>query len=633
MAGESSCPILISDSDSEDQDIKRAIAMSLQVQDTAPQLQAVVDLSRTDWDTAAPTDDVRKVSPVGKSVEVTVQEVTSKTDPGLAGLDRAAMERERLGRQRRRQDKLDGESTHRVTVDLGNISTEPRQASTTLGTSGSSTKRPLEPETMEDGERKRPKTSTTPAHVAAPTNSGVQFLNPTVKLTWVYNFPRTPQQIKIEEVLQKDTLQHAILSAFQWDVIWVLTKLKIPQTSLVLVQHAKSPEIQDHIRRQMRMIPNTEVVFPNLDKARLMHSKLQILFHPTHVRVVVPTANLVPYDWGETGIMENSTFIQDFPKRTGPGAESAQPKFLTHLTHFCRKQGIPETSLSRLNEYDFGNATAHFVGSIGGEHFGRDVYNSGFPALGTAVREIGSGVRKVDVDYITSSLGSLNANFLGYLMGSMQGKRLNRMWECNSRSKNAKGSISGINRAQKETTDEEDEEEGDTESAPEMAEIERSFRVLFPTSDTVAKSRGGPNSGGTICFQPTFWTKPDFPRKLMRDCRSVRDGCLMHNKQIYARFKVPVGGNAGWVYVGSHNLSSSAWGDVTMDRAQKGLKLKNWNWECGVVLPVPEEEDLRDAQAGTDVLWARQTAIPVPAQLPAMAYREGQNPWMFTMGR
>ena len=36
-----------------------------------------------------------------------------------------------------------------------------------------------------------------------------------------------------------------------------------------------------------------------------MHSKLQLLAHPTHLRVVVPSANLVPYDWGESGIMEN----------------------------------------------------------------------------------------------------------------------------------------------------------------------------------------------------------------------------------------------------------------------------------------------------------------------------------------
>lgn len=36
-----------------------------------------------------------------------------------------------------------------------------------------------------------------------------------------------------------------------------------------------------------------------------MHSKLQILKYEQYLRIVVPTGNLVPYDWGETGIMEN----------------------------------------------------------------------------------------------------------------------------------------------------------------------------------------------------------------------------------------------------------------------------------------------------------------------------------------
>jgi hypothetical protein len=38
-----------------------------------------------------------------------------------------------------------------------------------------------------------------------------------------------------------------------------------------------------------------------------MHSKLQLLAHPTHLLVVVPSANLTPYDWGETGVIENVT--------------------------------------------------------------------------------------------------------------------------------------------------------------------------------------------------------------------------------------------------------------------------------------------------------------------------------------
>ena len=36
-----------------------------------------------------------------------------------------------------------------------------------------------------------------------------------------------------------------------------------------------------------------------------MHSKLQLLKYPEYLRIVIPTGNLVPYDWGESGVMEN----------------------------------------------------------------------------------------------------------------------------------------------------------------------------------------------------------------------------------------------------------------------------------------------------------------------------------------
>lgn len=45
--------------------------------------------------------------------------------------------------------------------------------------------------------------------------------------------------------------------------------------------------------------------FPQMHGPGSMHSKLQILKYPDYLRVVVPTGNLVPYDWGETGVMEN----------------------------------------------------------------------------------------------------------------------------------------------------------------------------------------------------------------------------------------------------------------------------------------------------------------------------------------
>lgn len=52
---------------------------------------------------------------------------------------------------------------------------------------------------------------------------------------------------------------------------------------------------------------NLKLCFPPMEaQVNCMHSKLMLLFHQDRLRIVVPSANLVPYDWGESGgVMEN----------------------------------------------------------------------------------------------------------------------------------------------------------------------------------------------------------------------------------------------------------------------------------------------------------------------------------------
>ena len=71
---------------------------------------------------------------------------------------------------------------------------------------------------------------------------------------------------------------------------------------------------------------------------------------------------------------------------------------------------------------------------------------------------------------------------------------------------------------------------------------------------------------GTICFQKQWFEAPTFPREVLRDCVSARPGMLMHNKMIFVRktddSKDEPGKKktiSGFAYVGSANLSESAW--------------------------------------------------------------------------
>jgi hypothetical protein len=68
---------------------------------------------------------------------------------------------------------------------------------------------------------------------------------------------------------------------------------------------------QQKVQMRANVPSNVKFCFPSMaGQINCMHSKLQMLSHPTHLRIVVPSANLVPYDWGEEGgVIENVSLI------------------------------------------------------------------------------------------------------------------------------------------------------------------------------------------------------------------------------------------------------------------------------------------------------------------------------------
>lgn len=95
----------------------------------------------------------------------------------------------------------------------------------------------------------------------------------------------------------------------------------------------------------------------------IMHSKLQLLKYSGYLRIVIPSANLVPYDWGETGVMENSVFIIDLPRKEDPGVTIPNPNestlFKEELCYFLQAQGLDDSLIKSLSNYDF-SATARY---------------------------------------------------------------------------------------------------------------------------------------------------------------------------------------------------------------------------------------------------------------------------------
>ncbi|RYO87862.1 hypothetical protein DL766_005944 [Monosporascus sp. MC13-8B] len=236
----------------------------------------------------------------GTSKDATL--ATPQTAPtvtcGLSGLDRKKMEEERLARLGKRKAR-----------DEEQMIQEPRQRTTTDGT------------------------PTLEASAAIGQSASLPFPTGVIKRTWTAGYTRTGDDIKIEEVLQKDELEMAVLSSFQWDEDWLLSKVDVGKTKMLLIAFASGATQQEEM------------------KANVPEERIKFCF---------PT---IPYDWGETGVMENIVFLIDLPRTDTTALNRNKPTlFEEELCYFLRAQGLDEALVKSLAKYDF-SATARYGGS------------------------------------------------------------------------------------------------------------------------------------------------------------------------------------------------------------------------------------------------------------------------------
>ena len=413
---------------------------------------------------------------------------------------------------------------------------------------------------------------------------------------------------------------------------------------MTLVMQAKEQVQREQYRRETADMKKLRLCFPSMEgQINCMHSKLMLLSHPAYLRVAVPTANLVPYDWGESGVMENSVFLVDLPRLSvEQRAEARNPtKFQKELVYFLSAMGLEQSIVDSVSDFDFSaTESLAFVHTIGGVHTGDSWRRTGYCGLGRAVRELGLATdRALYLDFVTSSVGSLNIDFLAMIYLATQGDDgiTEYCWRNpdtgRSRSKKANSGINAVDAKQEKTKD----------------EVCKNFHIYFPTRDTVKASTAG--SAGTICFQSKWYNSSTFPRQALRDCKSVRPGLLMHNKVcvrstragqmvlmtilqiIFVHTKADDAAKSenrdmthtSWVYIGSANCSESAWGRLVKDRVSKSPKLNCRNWECGVLFPVQHTTKRKEQSDLTDF----EGVIPVPMLYPGEGYGD-RKPWYYS---
>ncbi|KAF2222684.1 tyrosyl-DNA phosphodiesterase-domain-containing protein [Elsinoe ampelina] len=557
-------------SDDNDDELKRAIAMSLSESNT------------TKVEDAA--------APVVKSIS------------GLAGFDRAAMERDRLARLQVRQGTT-GDDSQSGRKRRRDISPPPISRPSKVA-------RVTPPEDIPS--------SSVPSRTQSIHNAGSTALqHPHGKLfkTWAFKQARNGNEIKIEEVFEKNTLEMALLSSFQYDLAWLFTKFNTQKTRFHFVVHEnkmpqgmvksgptgakpaqteKRPSLVDELQS---LGPNVKAYAPT--EGRCMHSKLMLLVHRSKLRVVVPSANLVPYDWGEDGIMENTVWLIDLPRRdlVADIDDFQSTPFLDELKFFLGKQRLPLSVLTGLNKFDWSATKPYaFVHTVAGHSYRADMARTGLTGLSSAVRQLGLTSTKTEVDMCASSVGALSSAQVLNLHAAAQGDYHVQLPESGRATVLPQGS--------------------------DKEPLSSKFRLYFPTYDYIAGSPGGVGSGGTIWFSKEYYNRQEFPSYIFREFKSTRPHLLSHCKMLFVRGisappvipttftssassffdkdkeegqkpkdPGPPAEQVAYIYAGSANCSKSAWGNVSIDRAASSAyrgeaKIFCENWECGVLIPV-----------------------------------------------
>jgi len=465
-------------------------------------------------------------------------------------------------------------------------------------------------------EAKKPEAKTVLSTPSSTQVGELQYPNGVVKQTWAYGHDRTEKDIKLEEVLEPATVRTAVLSAFQWDVEWVLSKLKVPQnggqTKCIFVMQAKDESLKEEMLEQTKDQKSwLRLCFPSMEgQIHCMHSKLMLLFHPNKLRIAIPTANLLNFDWGETGVMENSVWLIDLP-RLPDGRKTARDDltpFARELLFFCQRQGIDQDVRDGVLDFDFGaTAKTAFVHTVGGVSYGANAERTGLPGLAKAVRDLDIGSTDPEIDFAASSIGSLNDDFLHHVQAAASGQDM---------VKRAEAAVSAAKSSffQAKT------------KSPSDHSIRDKIRLYFPTQETVTSSKAG--AVGTICLSRKWFEAMTFPRRCFRDYISTRHGLLSHNKILYTRGVRKEGDEeekVAWAYIGSSNMSESAWGKLVYDKKAKEWKLNCRNWECGVLLPVDVSANEGKGVVGMDVF---DDVLEPPFMYPGLEY-EDREPWYF----
>ncbi|KAG8826153.1 hypothetical protein FRC17_008354 [Serendipita sp. 399] len=610
------------DEDAFEADLQRAIAAS-KAESSVSQSQSKPSTSR--YDIAREEDQMRNAP-------------SPSRNPATDFLrQRAQLERERLARSR------------------GNFGVEIKDSGKKRSISASEsgdddTDRPAKRLPKKSGASREASTSRPPVDAKKP--EGEMFFTHELRqtanrITEESDIRKGVKTFRISEIIgDKAAITFAILSSYSTDISWIY-EFFLPETPVILVNQPResgNAEIKN-------ILPNWVMTMPFLRNGRgAMHVKLMLLFYKGgRLRIAIPTANLIDYDWRD---IENTAWVQDFPPLNRPviGRDGNASSFASTLQMVLTKLNVPNALAAMLVDHpnlplqsvdmlskgwSFNKATVKLIPSMAGKYEGwHQVLRQGHTALMKGIIDIGGHAgqtkrkariadRELVAECQGSSIGTYSPQWIQEIYSSCCGISPEK-WLDKSKASRAKLPLPPL-------------------------------RILFPSLKTVKSSILGVDGAGTMFCRESQWNGANFPRELFHDSNSKRGGVMMHSKMILGLWKIKsnrpissfIGGRtakdsdvwevedddteededeeiqeiepnaAGWLHVGSHNFTPSAWGNLSGSSFTPIMNITNY--ELGVLIPLSEKLTVAEQQANDLACWKR----------PPRKYdlSKGDKPW------
>ncbi|KAG0325559.1 hypothetical protein BG004_003185 [Podila humilis] len=417
----------------------------------------------------------------------------------------------------------------------------------------------------------------------------IQYEQATFKNTYINGQPMGPHTIRIEDLIDRDYIQRAVITSFELDPVWLEKYLprSVPQC---LVKHwsAKHGEMPGY-RRLGKVIE----LHPPLSGFGTFHPKLMLLFYNHFCRVVVCSGNMVPHDWEE---MVNSLYVQDFPM-------------------------LPEL--------------VHLIPTVQGSYPVYADHTYGIARFAKVMADLNPQHQPWSIEYQTSSLGKLTAKFLSEFDKASQGLPVR------TRSRLDPEELLPDIKVVFPTEQTVQESRNGEMGGGTVCFGEQYWAASSFPKKVLCDFQCVGNMYGSLMHS----------KLVLGYSNNNRKGNSLASSSSTSTLASSSPRPAGWFYVGSANFTESAWGTIikkTIAGAQRpvavtassmptpaaaqGLQVSMRNWELGVLYLIEDEQEMNILQ-GKRSLRDKTNGInffgpmPIPYKRPIEPYSSQDRPW------